>query len=334
MQKRLIDKRKITLIHWLRSTLGEAQPNLCVLKGDASFRRYFRLFHDNQSYIVMDSPPEKENSSRFIQIARFLKQKGLRAPRIYQHSDALGFVILEDFGDQLLLDTMLDGAKDKPYQIAIDTLLKLQQIRTVDELHLPSFDAPFMQSELNRVEEWLLHRLLQLRLTKAQTSILHDCFDQLIAVALQQTQCLTHRDYHSRNLMLLSPNQLGILDFQDAIIGPITYDLVSLLKDCYILWPQAVINKWRDYYYTQALEMQCIPQSTTPTAFAYDFDLMGMQRHFKALGIFARLAVRDKKQAYLKDIPRVIKHLQRMADKYQEFNDLRDILEIILKKIL
>lgn len=305
---------------WVKKTLKQENIQCIPLAGDASFRRYYRIMHQGRSLILMDAPPEKEPLDNFIDVAARLKKQGLVVPEIFYHSKALGLALLEDFGDLLFLTAVKKEEPDQLYTLAIEQLVCLQQ--TV-KTNLPEFNALFIRHELQLFTDWFLGHYLQLRLSNKEQAIIQSTFDYLCTKLMQQPQVFIHRDYHSRNLMLV-PNRplqklaassqeavdfpkrsngkttkLGILDFQDAMQGPFTYDLASLLKDCYIQWPEDKIKTWISTFYMQSP----LAQRQSLDAFTEDFALCGLQRHLKVLGIFARLALRDQKRQYLDDLP-------------------------------
>ena len=291
-----------------------------VVAGDASFRRYFRIQDGEHSWIAVDAPPEKEDSAPFVAVARSWQQLEVNVPDILAADLQLGFMLLQDFGDEQYLTHLNQDSADRLYQPAFSELLKLQACTEVDGQALPPYDIAMLTREVELFREWFLQKLLEYPLSEHHNRLLDELFAGLIGSALEQPQVCVHRDYHSRNLMLCDNGQVGVIDFQDAVHGPVTYDLVSLLRDCYIAWPQTRIDAWRDSF---LLELQKSPTyaAVDNTQFARWFDLMGMQRHLKAIGIFARLKIRDGKNGYLPDIPRTMGYLINVADQYPEFAD-------------
>ena len=280
------------------------------LTGDAGFRRYYRT-NTAPSLIAVDSPPAKENNPAYVNIAMALQSAGLRTPVIHAVDFAQGYLLLEDFGDQLLQPLLNDQTIAELYGLAETALLKLQQLPDSKAL-FPRYDAQLLGDEMALLKQWFVTDLLGIELQADESTMLDNLFGQLIQSAQEQPQVLVHRDYHSRNLMLLANNSLGVIDFQDAVWGPITYDLVSLLKDCYIRWPVQQTRQ-RALAFKQRLGLSVDDQQ-----FLRWFDLMGLQRHIKVMGIFARLALRDNKRDYLKSLPMVIEYSLEAAEQYAE----------------
>lgn len=315
-------KRLQALNEWVLQKARQLQlpvaehTRLLPVSGDASFRRYFRLQGETLSWIAMDAPPDLEDSRPFLHIARHWHQAGVAVPQVLAEDLHQGFILLEDFGDQLLLPLLAQGMADALYAQAFGQLIRIQQLPRMD---LPHYDQPLLQREMALFHEWFLPRLLGLEVTDAVKTLLADTEARLIESALNQTQVVVHRDYHSRNLMMTSDRRLGVIDFQDAVIGPVTYDPVSLLRDSYVDWSDIQVHTWLERYRQQALAAGIdVPEAE---AFRRDFDLMGMQRQLKVCGIFARLWLRDGKQGYLNDIPRTLAYLHRSAGRYPEFAD-------------
>ena len=285
------------------------------LAGDAGFRRYYRVT-SCPSLIAVNSPPSKEKNPEYIKISLFLQSIGVRTPAIYAVNFKQGYMLLEDFGETLFIDRLNQGSESDLYTMAESTLLQIQQ-SPVDASLFPNFDRDKLAQELALFERWFLSDLLGLDLDKNVKVMLHHLFELLIDSALQQPQVLVHSDYHCRNLMLTESGELGVIDFQDAMKGAITYDLVSLLKDCYVRWPREWIEQ-RALDYKRRLEIEQGHSLGDSAQFLQWFDLMGLQRHIKVLGIFARLALRDKKTAYLNDIPLVVRYCLEVTDRYQQ----------------
>ncbi|STX27729.1 putative phosphotransferase [Legionella beliardensis] len=309
--------RQSTLTTWLKQAFDFSEFSLNLLTGDASFRRYYRLHCKGKSYIVMDAPPQKETLKPFIEIADFFRAHGLLTPKIYAVNELEGFVLLDDFGDQLLLQQLTPLSADELYTSAIKTLLVLQQCPITGSYQFPLFDSAFIQSELNLFIEWFLTAYLKLTLTRDEKKLLDTTFAWLIAEINKQPQVVIHRDYHSRNIMLPGAefnHQLAVIDFQDAMRGPFTYDLVSLLKDCYIQWPREQIMRWLTLFYEQS---PLTKQENFPS-FLRAFDLCGLQRHLKVLGIFCRLYLRDNKPNYLQHLPLTLHYVISCLETYDE----------------
>ena len=316
------DFRKLSLLDWLENDLLLNIIKIEPASSDASFRRYFRITLPDQNLIVMDAPPDRENIRPFIKVADILKTSKINVPDIYHQNINDGFLVLEDFGSQSYLDKLQTGNADRLYGEALATLLKLQQNTDINAIDLPRYDETLLRRELAIFSDWFIDQRLDLPMPdKLWTQV---C-DILVNSALSQPLTCVHRDYHSRNLMVLENDQPGVIDFQDAVIGPITYDLVSLLRDCYIAWPQEKVNQWVNQYHETLKEAGII--NCDITTFTRWFDLMGMQRHLKAIGIFSRLDIRDGKTGYLKDIPRTLNYVLEQTRKYPELNELGEFLQ-------
>ena len=323
------DTRLQQLQHWLEQTLRHNHFSLAPASADASFRRYFRVTTQNETWVAMDAPPDKENCEPFVQVAHMLETCGVQAPHIFQHNQALGFMLLSDLGSTPYLSKLENNNADHLYHDAINSLLKMQTLPTKPSPHnLPLYDEKLLQFEMNLCRDWYFDKHLQRKLTEKQQAVLHSAFDILTQNALQQPQVFVHRDYHSRNLMITDTNNPGVIDFQDAVIGAISYDLVSLLKDCYIAWPRQKTEGWVHYFLERSPQLS----GTSFAQFMRWFDLMGAQRHIKVLGIFARLNHRDGKPAYLNDLPRVLAYVFDTCERYEELHDMLDLLnELNLK---
>ncbi len=310
------DLRTIAMRDWLENDLLLDIEHCEPASSDASFRRYFRIKAVQGQFIVMDAPPEKENIEPFIRVAALMRQSQIHVPAIFEQNLSDGFLLIEDFGSHCFLDRLNTHSAETLYQSACDSLFKLQSQTPLQDSGLPRYNEALLQRELGIFDEWFLNRLLDIDLPAPMLDKVHKL---LISSALEQPVTCVHRDYHSRNLMVLNDNTPGIIDFQDAVIGPITYDLVSLLRDCYIAWPEVQVKQWLNHYYQRLLQaglIDCdLPQ------FIRWFDLMGMQRHLKAVGIFSRLHLRDGKSGYLKDIPRTLNYVTAVCAVYPELAD-------------
>jgi len=320
----MMNERDQARQNWLTSNLP-AYKSLQPLAGDASFRQYFRLHSDGVSYVLMDAPPKKESCRAFIAIAHTFQQLGLAVPEIYHADPEQGFLLLSDFGDCQLLDNLSEQTADTHYHRAFDNLLTLQKCQHITNYTLPSFDETLYQAELDLFRDWYLDRHLGLSLSAAHRNVLDQTNRLLIEAALAQPQVCVHRDYHSRNLMVLPDGHLGILDFQDAVWGPITYDVISLLRDCYIAWPFERVRAWTLAFQQRLLEENLLGEED-PDLFLRWCDWMALQRHLKCLGIFSRLYYRDNKKAYMKDIPRVLAYAQSICQRHPEFTALGKLL--------
>lgn len=304
---------------------GDLLGNIDAVSGDASFRRYFRGRTAAGPVVLVDAPPDKENSLPFIEVDRRLITAGVRVPRLLMADTDLGFMCLEDFGNNLLWPALELARQAADYQAAIQLYQRcfdeLLLIQTTDARQppLPVYDRALLLRELRLFTEWFCGGLLQRTLSPVEQRLIEAGFAVLCDAVLQQPQVFVHRDYHSRNLMLLTEpgTAIGVIDFQDAVLGPVSYDLVSLLKDCYIEWPREQVNEWALAYAAQA-QAQGIITAVEPARFLRDFDLMGAQRHLKVLGIFSRLWLRDGKSGYLKDIPLTFRYLRAVVVEHPE----------------
>jgi len=320
-----VGERREQLSQWLSDQCGLHHGSLEPASGDASFRRYFRTFDGGRSYIAVDAPPEQEDSRPFARIAGWLVEWGLTAPRIIEMDLERGFMLLSDLGTRLYLHELEGATVERLYGDALGALAVMQVhgSQVVDQI--PPYDEALLRSEMALFDEWYLNRHLSLRLTGEQQAILATTYQRLAESALGQPRVFVHRDYHSRNLTCTPQNNPGILDFQDAVWGPCTYDLVSLLRDCYIQWPVERVRGWALGYLELARQSGVLP-SCDEDQFMRWFDLMGMQRHLKATGIFARLNYRDGKPGYLPDIPRTLGYVNEVCANYPEFSEFRTML--------
>ena len=321
------------LKHWLESELDFSEYTLNPASADASFRRYFRIIHQGESLIVMDAPPEKEDSRPFVDISRMFFDVGLNVPAVIDEDLQQGFLLLSDLGSQPYLEALTNDSVERLYGDALSALATIQSC-IPGHAALPCYTRTLLLSEMELFREWLLGRHLDIAQHDGQAATIDAAFEQLADNALQQPQVCVHRDYHSRNLMLTEGNNPGILDLQDAVIGPVTYDLVSLLRDCYIAWPRARVEDWALGYQQLALQSGILREEhEDPVRFLRWFDLMGMQRHLKAAGIFARLNHRDGKPGYLGDIPRTLGYVVEVAQRYDELAAFGEFVETnVLKR--
>lgn len=301
----------------LRLQSTELEP----VSGDASFRRYFRARGMAQSWIAVDAPPEHEDSSPFVRIATAWARQGIRVPQLLAVDLQQGFMLQQDFGDRQLLAELRPQAAHALYAVALDELVRIQQS---DPQPLPPYDEALLRREMGLFDEWFVARLLGLTLSAGERALLAEVEAELVASALAQRQVSVHRDYHSRNLMLLNDGSLGVIDFQDAVVGALTYDLVSLLRDSYVRWPDEQVAQWVEAHRQRVLALGW--ELPAEAEFLRQFDLMGMQRQLKVLGIFARLWLRDGKAGYLADIPRTLGYLYRAAGRYPQFEPLQQFL--------
>ncbi|MDH5632195.1 MAG: phosphotransferase [Gammaproteobacteria bacterium] len=321
-----MDKRYEQLKGWLAATLDAAEYEIQPASADASFRRYFRVFTGGQSFIVMDAPPEKENVGPFIEIAGHLLALGLHVPEIFYQDLEQGFLLLSDLGSRPYLDELGDSTVERLYGDALGALVVLQAGIYTDDDFLPEYSAELLMSEMELFRDWYLGEHHGLALSASRADVLREAFELLRDQALAQTRVWVHRDYHSRNLMICESHNPGIIDFQDAVIGPVTYDLVSLLRDCYIAWPRERVEDWVKGYHQLAMDSG-IPVCEDDEEFLRWFDWMGVQRHLKAIGIFARLNHRDGKPGYLKDIPRTLAYVLDVCQRYPELESFYQLLD-------
>jgi aminoglycoside/choline kinase family phosphotransferase len=320
-----MDPRQSQLEAWLRDACGLDRFTVTPASGDASFRRYFRIgLPDGTTRIAMDAPPEHEDCGPYLHVGAELAAVGLHVPAVQVATPELGFLLLEDLGETLYLDALSEASADRLYGDALGALAALQACGP--RTGLPPYDAPLLQREMALFRDWLADRLLGLQLDAAHHARLDRDFALLTANALEQPQVCVHRDYHSRNLMVCAPPTPGILDFQDAVVGPVTYDLVSLLKDCYVRWPQQRVDDWAMGYFELAVQSGVL-DGALEGRFLRWLDLMGAQRHLKAAGIFARLWLRDGKPGYLKDIPRTLGYIVEAAARRPELAALAALIE-------
>lgn len=316
-----------TLHHWLSQTLALPVETLTAMPQDASFRQYYRLQTAHASFVVMDASRDGSHTPAFISIARALRAEGLLAPDIIASNLDLGFLLLTDFGDETylkVLKVLTNQNVEKLYQRALDALVILQGCRSVEGVTIPLFTVDFMQQEWAWHKEWFLGKYLGLSLGEQEKKLDHS-FTLLAESAANQTQVFMHRDYHSGNLMML-PEGVGILDFQDAFIGPVTYDLVSLLRDCYIAWPETQVEQWALAYLSKLQSAGCLTTVNAQTFLRW-FDWMGVERHLKALFTFARKAVRDGEPRYLQYMPRTLNYALTVSAKYPELAVLHEYLQ-------
>ena len=319
--------REASLRGWLDEAVG-VRGRLEPLAGDASFRRYLRLRTDRESFVVMDAPPEREDSRPFVHVAGLLRAAGVNVPEIHAADLDQGFLLLDDLGSVSYLDRLEVENASGLYRDALTALIRIQTGVPTDAV--PSYDEAGLAAELELFPEWFLGAHLGLPPDRTERRVLDEVFELLVDTALAQPRVFVHRDYHSRNLMVHSRNP-GILDFQDAVTGPLTYDPVSLFRDAYISWPESRVYGWLDDYTDLATEAGLLSANLSMEAVRArvrrDFDLMGVQRHIKVAGIFARLWHRDGKSAYLGDIPLVLGYLFEVVPRYPELESLGALLE-------
>jgi aminoglycoside/choline kinase family phosphotransferase len=325
------DARLEQLERWLTKLFGASDFEITTASADASFRRYFRVSRGADTWIAMDAPPGKEDMEPYIRIAAMLVDVGVNAPRVLERNDAEGFLLNSDLGSLTYLMHLDAGGDPHPlYEDAIDALLRIQAHGQAHASRLPPYDEALLRREMGLFPDWFCGRHLNLELTGDEAAAMAGTFDVLVAEALAQPRVFVHRDYHSRNLMVgdgarHGPNP-GILDFQDAVCGPVTYDLVSLLRDCYVAWPLERVHAWVARFRAGAQRLG-VDVGTSEAGFLRWFDLMGVQRHLKAIGIFARLWHRDGKRGYLKDIPRTLGYVRAVSAAYRELQPLKTFID-------
>ncbi|MEY4207054.1 MAG: hypothetical protein RLZZ20_206 [Pseudomonadota bacterium] len=323
------DQRLADISAWLTQldSPKTLPDTLRAASADASFRRYFRVdTADGGSLIVMDAPPPQEDVRPFLQVADLFGKTGVTVPQVLAKDIDRGFLLLSDLGSTTYLKQLSADTAHKLYLDAIDALILLQVQSRPGQL--PEYDRAALHRELMLFPDWYISKHLGASLNDAQTTSLNQVFDALLANNLAQPQVYVHRDYHSRNLMVLDKGNPGILDFQDALYGPITYDLVSLLRDAYIQWDEEMVLDWVIRYWERARRAG-LPVSHDVDAFYKDVEFMGLQRHLKVLGIFARLYHRDGKDGYLNDIPLVMDYTRKTAYRYKEFTPLIKLLDTL-----
>jgi aminoglycoside/choline kinase family phosphotransferase len=326
----MTDVRLNTLRNWLKALQPSWQLDLDTLapaSADASFRRYFRIKSKNSDFaslIIMDAPPQHEPLGAFIKVDFLLSEAGLNVPKILEQNTAEGFLLLGDLGNKTYLSELSDKTANHLYQGATEALVKMQLASKPDVL--PNYDQALLQRELDLFPEWYLNKHLGMKLTGLQQGQLEKIFELILENNLAQAKVYVHRDYHSRNLMVTEVNNPGVLDFQDAVYGPITYDAASLWRDAYIAWPEERVIDWVIKFWEEGRKAG-LPMLEDFGQFYRDFEWMGLQRHLKVLGIFARLFHRDGKDGYLKDIPLVLEYAIATANRYIELKPLARILE-------
>jgi aminoglycoside/choline kinase family phosphotransferase len=301
---------------------------LTSASSDASFRRYFRWQGASHSLIVMDAPPPQEDCRPFVQMAQLLVEARLNVPLILAADLERGFLLLNDLGRQTYLDVINEGNADALYADAMHALLAFQQLPM--DAPLPSYDDALLRRELQLFPEWFVQRHLGIEFSVVQQAAWQRCSQLLIDSALAQPKVLVHRDYMPRNLMLSEPNP-GVLDFQDAVYGPVTYDVTCLFKDAFVSWPEARVRSWLEQYWQQARDAG-VPVQPALAEFLRASDLMGVQRHLKVIGIFARICHRDGKPKYLGDVPRFFSYIEAVLARRPELAELADLLASLQRK--
>lgn len=319
------------LSQWLATVMPDLSPEALALQpisGDAGARRYFRITPDPERLAVY-APPETEKNEIFVKLADFLREQGIHAPRVHAADFERGYLLIDNLGERLFLSDLCSSSVEALYGEALMTLLRMQQSSPSSAV-LGHYDREALLAEMRLFPEWFVERLLGYRLDTAEHELIEGVFEALVKNALEQPHCFVHRDYHSRNLIHREIGPPGVIDFQDAVWGPFTYDLVSLLRDCYIRWPQEHVKRWALTYATMAKEVGIAPRDMSAEQFLRWFDLMGAQRHIKVLGIFARLALRDHKPSYLHDLPLVIRYTLEVLEEYSGFETFVEWFKAVL----
>ena len=334
------DERQISLEKWLSVQLSQDLVGVSA-SSDASFRRYFRYHLADRSVIAMDAPPETEDCVPFVKVAGMLAEAGVLVPEILAEDVERGFLLLSDLGSQTYLDVMVSDSFNMAdaaplFSAAIDTLILIQ--RSGGREHLPSYDRTLLRRELEIFTDWYLHRHLGLEINVGLRALLDGLFDQLLDEILSQAMTLVHRDYMPRNLMMTDIHALnnpagipivpGVLDFQDAVCGPISYDAICLFKDAFISWPESDVKNWLIEYWGKAVAAQ-LPVPKDFDSFFRDCDYMGVQRHLKVIGIFSRICHRDGKPRYLEDVSRFFAYLETVAGRRPELSALAELLQVV-----
>jgi N-acetylmuramate 1-kinase len=300
-------------------------PAIAPASADASFRSYWRVSGVEPTRIVMDAPPAQENIEPWLDVSERLRAAGLHSPEVVAVDRDNGFILMEDLGARTYLPELDETTVDALYADALDALLRMQT--RVEPAGLPSFDEAFLATELELMPEWFLRRHLGHTVDCDEWDVIEVAFRTLITSARAQPQSFMHRDYHSRNLLVVDANNPGIIDFQGAMIGPITYDLASLLRDCYIAWDAERVDGWIESYRQRLKHAHLIDTQSDAARYRRWFDLAGLQRHIKVLGIFCRLWYRDGKRQYLTDLPLTWHYVISVARRYEELAPLADLLE-------
>ena len=315
----VVDNRRALLADWLQTETSFKDGQLSVASADASFRRYFRLKHKDKSYIVMDAPPELEDSMPFVQIGQWMKKSGINVPEIHQYDLQLGFMILSDFGNFHFQDAIVTNDRESLYKLAIDEIIQFQSSLHESKQILPAFTTEWQIKELEIFREWCVPDITQMEYQEI-TSPLVNAINRI-------PKSFMHRDFHCRNLLLYSDKKLGVIDFQGAMHGPVTYDLVSLLRDCYVdneeEWIDHSVLTFQQNLITRGIGDALV----SPDEFIRWFDLTGLQRHLKCIGIFHRLKIRDQKPNYMKDVPRVLAYIKNALKRQSDLGELKNLTE-------
>ncbi len=310
--------RAAARLDFIHRHLPSGKPGAAPASADASFRSYWRVRAGDASWIVMDAPPDREPIAPWLDIGARLRVAGLHAPEVFASDAQHGFVLMEDLGDRSYLPELSDASADALYA---DALAALARMQVIDTAGLPIYDRAQLVTELELMPEWFLKRHLDFVPSREEWDLIEATFTHLVWAAREQPQCFVHRDYHSRNLMIATDNNPAVIDFQGAMLGPLTYDLASLLRDGYIAWPDARVEHWVESY------RQHVAANIDAATFRRWFDLIGLQRHIKVLGIFCRLFYRDGKAGYLRDLPRVLAYVLDIARRYPPLLEFATLIE-------
>jgi aminoglycoside/choline kinase family phosphotransferase len=313
------------LREWASACLGIDDLSIEPASADASFRRYFRLQHNGASWVAMDAPPQHEDCGPFVHVANLMREAGLNVPQVFAQDSARGFLLLSDLGVTTYLQALNEENASALFSDALDVLVKWQLATAPSTL--PPYNEELLRREMDLFPEWYMARHLGRAPDEGQRRVLDATFAKLIESALAQPQVYVHRDYMPRNLMVAQPNP-GVLDFQDAVCGPITYDVVSLFRDAFLTWPEERVLDWTVRYWERARRAG-LPLTADFAAFYKDFEWMGLQRHIKVLGIFARLHYRDGKAGYLNDTPRFVEYARAVAGRYRELRPFLELLDAV-----
>ena len=324
MVKQIHDDRKVMLTQWI----SDLKPNHTVLEvvsGDASSRRYFRFRDQNISYIAVDAPPASEDVALFVAMTEAYAAQKLIVPTVFDFNEEQGFMCLLDLGDDLLSKHLSETNVLDFYRSSMNLLPSVRQVMKTSKGALPSYNRDMLLMEMNLMDEWFLDKLLDIQPIDSKKEMTTNIKDLLVNNALKQPQVGVHRDFHSRNLMLYQ-DDIAVIDYQGAVCGPLTYDLVSLLRDCYVEWPQSILDILLHEQFQILKDEDILPDNITEPEFIQYFDWMGIQRHMKVLGIFSRLSLRDNKHDYLKEIPRVLNYIIDVSSRYVELQSFSEWL--------
>jgi N-acetylmuramate 1-kinase len=328
------DPRLDQVRKWLAADLGLDGVRLAPASADASFRRYFRAWlPDGSTRIVMDAPPQHEDLAGYLRVSGLLELCAVHVPHVHAHDTVHGLALLEDLGSTHLLTALQSGGDpDALYDAALDELAALQLRGDAASHQLPPYDRAVLLREMQLLPDWFCVRHLGFEPDAVEARLLRETFEFLVVEALEQPLVFVHRDYHSRNLMIVAERSPGVIDFQDALRGPVAYDLASILKDCYVAWPRARVERWVAQFRQRLLADGAVPMGKVLAGASGDqflrwFDLIGLQRHLKVLGIFARLNHRDGKHGYLADLPRTLEYVREVAAAYPELRGFSAFVE-------